>query len=323
MKVKIPLYVGMAAIAIIGILLIVITNNPQNDFQRIVNTVGTTLLAASIVSVILEVSSIKSMVNSSIKAMFEGDISLDGFSNDSLNKLNNKIAAKRSSVQIEGENMGSTIYACEPKLLDLLGGTYYSRHLCKTYLTMDPENGVINKKLVMDYEIVNNYENTNWVEHEFLVYNPKGGETDEVWKNNFSINKFIINETDLTNKAQDYLEIKPIPRKEHKYYETQISFKKELQKCKKHRIQLEFVYTIPITDKIQAFKVNKPAKSVEHTYVIVGPDKYNLTANAFTSFYCNENDEYKVEVLTDTDVKIRFNNWTLPGAGYVITIKES
>lgn len=322
---KIPLWAFVIIMVVIAIILILVSIDKNGYWYQVANVLGTTLLATAVVSIVLEYSSIKSTVNAAIKNMLEGDINLDSFSDNSLNRFGKKVAIQRSKLDIKEDDLDRSIYTLESQLLGLLDNTYYEYHNSTIYLNPDKDKNVIHKKVKMDYLIMNKYENENYIDHEFLVFNNPDDKNGDNWKENISINNFRINDTDLTNEAKSYLRIEKIPPKEHKYYQSKISFYRKLQDCKKHKVKLEFEYDIPITDNIQAFKVVKPAKRLEHTFIMTNEEnaeKLGFSANAFTSFYCSEGEKFKIEAMNDTDVKIRFEDWIIPGAGYVVIIKK-
>lgn len=337
-EVKMNLSTVTVFLIVMGISLIILANILLNVFTEeflskyyatrpildIANTIGNTLFSAGIVSILVEISTIKGIVLDALNKVLQGNIPLDSYSNDILYKLNKNIAAKRSSVDIE--KIGDSIYSMESNLIGLLDGLYYSYYNMSCEITPDEKLGVFKKMFTLDYEIVNDYEKDNQVCYTVQLYNINDNMTDLEKKKAFNIKKFIINNTDLSNEVEEYKEVIPITKK-HSPYQYFVRFKRKLQHCKKHKIHLEFEYDIPIEDMSQIFRLTFPCKSMSHEIYVNNENnsKWTVHGTAFVSFYCEENNDFGFHVTQkhDTNLQISFNNWCIPGAGYVVYLAKN
>lgn len=331
-KVSINLLTATNILIIAGLVFVVITNILLNVFSEnflskyyatkpildIVNAIGSTLLSAGIVSVLVEISTIKGLISDAFNNVLQGNIPLDSYSNKILTKINKQIAAKRGNVAFG--SIDDSIYSVEPKLIDLLDGLYYNYYNASYEITPDEERGVFKKFVTLDYEVVNECGKDNSVSHSIRLCNVKSNMTDEEKRNMFQIKSFTINKTDLTNEVDKYKNVVPIKEK-HSEYQYTVTFRRELQHCKYHKIHLEFEYDVPLKDTSQIFRLTYPSKSMIHEIYINNNMGYRwkIHGAAFVSFYCKEdnNHGFHVKQKHDSDLQISFNNWCIPGAGYV------
>lgn len=315
---------GLLCIIVVNILLNVISEDFFKKYYAtkpildIFNTIGSTLFSAGIVSVLVEISTIKSLVSDALDNVLQGSFSLDAYSNQVLKKINRQIAAKRGAVNLD--KIDNSIYSIEPKLVELLDGLYYSYYNMNYEITPDEERKVFKKYVTLDYEVINEYDKTNKVSYTIRLYNVNESMTDEDRKAAFNVKSFVINQTDLSSEVDEYKTVVLIKEK-HSEYPYAIKFERELQHCKKHKIHLEFEYEVPIYDTSQIFRITYPCKAMTHE-IYVNNEKgqsWNIHGAAFVSFYCKENNDHGFHVTQkhDTNLQIAFNNWCIPGAGYV------
>ncbi len=285
---------------------------------NIFNTIGGTLFSAGIVSILVEISTIKNLVSDALQNVLHGDIPFESYSPEVLQKINKQIAAKRGSVSFD--KIDNSIYSVEPKLIELLDGLYYNFYNMTFEITPDEKHGIFKKCVTLDYEVINEYDKDNKILYIIRLHNLNDTMTDYEKKKCFNVKKFVINKTDLTNEADEYKEIIPIKEK-HSEYQYAVKFYRELQHCRKHKIHLEFEYDVPIHDTSQIFRLTYPSKNMSHEIYINNEngEKWNIHGAAFVSFYCKEdnNHGFHVKQRHDTHLQISFNNWCIPGAGYV------
>ncbi len=315
---------GIVCIISSNILLNVFTDSffakyyATKPFLNIVSTIGNTLFSAGIVSVLVEISTIKNLVSNALENVLQGNISLDSYSNKVLKNINRKIAAKRGGIPLEG--VDNSIYSVEPKLIDLLDGLYYNYYNMTYEITLDNNMSVFKKYVILEYEIINEHDKNNKVSHSIRLCNLDKKMTDEEKKASFKIISFIINETDLSDEVEQYKKILPIKDK-HSEFQYVVKFERELQHCKKHKIHLEFEYEVPMEDISQIFRLTHPSKAMTHEIYINNDNgtKWSIHGSAFVSFYSKENNSqgFHVKKKHDTHLQISFNNWCIPGAGYV------
>ena len=183
------LTIGGVLLIIIGnILLNVFTDDFFNKYLvvkpilDIVVTLGSTLLSAGLVSILVEISTIKGIVSEALKDALDGKFPLEAYSNQVLGKINKRIAAKRGSVGIE--KIDNSIYSLEPKLIELIDGLYYNSYSAIYVITPDENNKVFKKSVTLEYEIVNEYEKSNYISYTIGLYNVDENMTDEEKKIN-------------------------------------------------------------------------------------------------------------------------------------------
>lgn len=294
------------------------TNSWIKPLLDIGNGVGSTLFSAGVVSVLVEISTIKSLVSDALDNVLQGRFPLEAYSPKVLANINKKIAAKRGKVQ--PEKIDDSIYSVEPKLIELLDGLYYTYYNASYEITPDEDRGVFKKYVTLDYEIINEHENVNRVAYDIRLYNVDESMSDDQKKAAFKVKSFRINETDLTSEADKYKTIIPI-REKHAEYQYAIKFDRELQHCVSHKIHFEVEYDVPIYDTSQIFRLTHPAKSMVHEIYVNNKTAHmwNIRGAAFVAFYCQENNNHGFHVTQkhETDLQIAFRNWCVPGAGYV------
>lgn len=321
---------GLLCIIVVNIMMNVISSDVFDNypilkpFLDIINTIGGTSFSAGIVSVLVEISTIKNLVSDALDSVLQGNFKLDVYSDQVLRKINKQIAAKRGSVAID--KIDDSIYSVEPKLVELLDGLYYTYYNVSYEITPDEENGVFKKYVTLDYMIVNEHEKPNRVAYSIRLYNVDDSMTDEQKKEAFKVKSFRINKTDLTDEADKYKTVFPIKEK-HSEYQYAIKFERELQNCKQHNIHLELEYDVPIYDTSQIFRLTYPAKSMVHEIYVNNKkaESWSIHGAAFVSFYCKENNEHGFHVTQkhDADLQIAFRNWCIPGAGYVAYLSKN
>lgn len=332
MNISVPVFA--ISLVVVGIVLFIFSSVQfenelwKNMGSRLVECIGTTCFSAGLISLFLEISTIKEVVNGALKDILNCNVPLEAYSDDKLRELEVRIAATRLGVE---ENfIKNSVYKMQEKLLLISNGLYYEFYMVKYYITPDEENRVFHKKVCMKYKIVNRFGNDNVIKHNFSLYDTKDKMTDEERKKKFKVNKFIINKDDMASEIEDCIEVIPIEKKENSVYQYNVKFMRKLQKCEEHTVTLEFEYDVPIDDLTQVFKLVLPCKSLEHTMImqnVKGKNQNNkewkLRASAFTSFYCNQNDEsgFNVEIEPGY-VKVNFRDWAIPGAGYVVFFNE-
>lgn len=321
-----PIATAVICIAI-GLLLVAVSliNGDQiwkEGIAKFISAVGTTLASAGMVSIFVEISTIKGIVADALKNVLRCEFPLESYSNDFLKTLTNNIAAQR--LKVDEEDVEHSIYnAMEERLLKAAEGLYYDYHNSTVYIYPTEKDGVFRKKVRLDYCIMNKYANPNKIFHQFSLYKIKDNMSEQEKKNNFKVNEFFINDTNLLDECEKYKRIDNIPNNENSTYQYNVCFERALQACKKHRVKLEFEYNVPITDLTQVFKITLPCKRLKHTLIMedeVGGSKWGLQASAFTSFFCSSDDKdsgFEVEHKNDKVTTINFDNWIIPGAGYV------
>ena len=299
-------------------------NDWRNIILKIFETISSTLFSAGLVSVVVEISTINSIVDKALNKIFKGDVPLESYSNDRLEHINNLIAANRGNVQIDF--IPNSIYSVEPQLIDILNGLYYEYYNATYILTPDEKNGVFKKNVTLDYEIKNLFDKDNKVCHKIALYD-NVSEIQEERGKCFHVNSFKINNTDLSSEANKYIKI--LDNKDrNSSYDYIVQFERELQHCKSHKIHIEFDYEVLMSDISQIFRLGYPCKSTQHSIYIINDhnmsgnqqSKWSIVGTGFTSFYYNGSPkkELRVKRPVDTNIEITFDDWCIPGAGYSV-----
>lgn len=335
--VKVKVKSVTAGLIILGLLFILLAQL-QVDLTKytywkvmsdLLSVIGTTLFSAGLVSVIIEISTIKNIVKIALNELLDCNFPLESYSDENLAYLNKRIASIRSERDMTVEYIENSIYSLEPKMLEMSSGLYYSHHIRHTTVIPDVKNNVFRKSVVLKYELINNFGLDNKIFHSFMLYDTSPNMTDEERKKKFKVTKFTINKDDLTGEVDNLISINSIKRSNKTTYEYEVIFNRKLQTCKKHKVTLEFEYEVPIFDVTQTYKANLPCKRLEHTTHIkmdvTTKEEWGLQGSAFTSFFCDTSEKdsgFEVEQNEDTLIKVNFNNWVIPGAGYVIYFKR-
>ena len=118
-----------------GLLLIIISKFASIQFKNdgcwnivfeIVEVIGTTLLSAGLVSVIVEISTIKSLVFNAFRNILSGDLILDGLNKNALMKLKYNIVLKL--LDNPKKDLNNSPYKYENNLLHSVNEKYYEHH---------------------------------------------------------------------------------------------------------------------------------------------------------------------------------------------------
>lgn len=319
----------------LGILCVLVANILLNAFSEeflkkyyatkpildFVNAIGSTLLSAGIVSILVEISTIKGLVSDALDNVLEGDIPLDSYSNSKLEHINNLIAAKRGDVDYNF--IKNSIYSIEPKLIGILNGLYYEYYNANYIIIPDQKNGIFKKNVTLDYKIMNLFDMDNKVSHSIALYDIIPNMTEEMRKKKFKVSKFKINNTDLSTEVDKYIKIVNVTEQDSSYQYI-VKFERELQHCKSHKIHIEFDYEVTISDISQIFRLSYPCKSTNHNIHIQNIKNSNgdwmIVGTAFTSFYYDKNNDQGMHIKRpiDTNIQICFDDWCIPGAGYSV-----
>ena len=139
--------------------------------SSLLEPVGTTLFSAGIVSVVVEISTIKNVVKTALNDILSGDFSLETFSKERLDKLSIRIASKRCGKDVDENYILDSLYILEPKMLESVSGMYYKKHKALYKIKPSSKRGVFVKRVELDYEIINPFELENQVIQRIQLYN--------------------------------------------------------------------------------------------------------------------------------------------------------
>ena len=321
-KVSISLNSICVIIILIGVLLIIITSVDIDNacwgwnhlFKNVVSSIGTTLVSAGLVSVVLEISDIKNSVSSAINKILQGEFSFKEYKNDKLVEANNKIALSRLKLDENNDDLQDSIYEFyEPKLLESVKSVYYKYHNAVFIITPMSESQLFKFNVECNYEIINRYKLPNMMRFKIKSYSTKKDKTE------FKLLKFQVNGRDEEcvpdiKKGEDSI-----------YYNTKINLKYDFGENEVTKVCLKYEYYSPMYDVRQSYKVTLPCQQLEHKIYMLqdienSDTQWKLEATAFSAYYINQkniDDKVRVEQAVEDSIKIKVDNWMFPGTGYV------
>lgn len=292
-------------------------------FFNIIESIGLTLLSVGLISLIMEISTIESVVKKAINNVLAIDFPIESYSESHLNKLKMKISTH--CLNCTENDLKKSVYQLEPNLLELTKSMYYEYHDIKCTVIPDDNNNVFIKKYKTKYKIINRCGIDNRVKIGISLYNLKPNMTEDERRDSVKFTKFLVNGVDLLHDSDLSIRIQSTNEDASYEYDYIYIFERPLQKCREHIVELEYEYKTLQNDLTQSWKLKYPCKKTEHTISIKGKNNWNLKANAFASFFHAgsklEND-FKIEQTVENQAKILFSEWTIPGAGYVVSYNK-
>lgn len=299
--------------------------------------IGLTLFSAGLISVLVEVSTITSVVQKALETLVQGNFPFNKFSNDRLLELNKQIAVKRSEKNdLKVEQLEKTIYCLEPELLNDSIGVYYEYHKDTTIIQPDESKHVFQKFVKLEYKLINRFKEPCSIRFCISLVNNSDNMTDEDIRKCFKINKFEIlcsgevesNEKELRNivierDLDNLVQIEAIEKKPYSTYNYLVKIEYPIENVATCVVKLMCSYEVPMSDPIQSFKLNHPCKEFEHN-IYVQKDNWEIMADAYTAFFfTDDNKEYQVTQDVPNSVSIVFKNWAVSGAGYMALLYEN
>ena len=304
------------------------TNSLENQnfilfFVKILDVIASSLFSAGLVSVIVEISTIKNLVSDAFNKILTCNFPLDNFNNDTLCSLNKGIASKLTGITTK--KIGNTIYRYEDNLINAVNQKYYEYHNMTYHIVPDEDNSCFKIKMKIECKMVNPSLTDNMFVLGMKLYKPKDNLTMKECLEELDITRFVINKKNIQIE-NNMINIEEVTHEtESKYYDYKIKLVKDLGNVIDNKIVIEFTYSVPIHDTCQSFKLSYPCKNLEHkVYInedINTGEKWKIKCNAYSTFYYKQDDDlsnYKVEQNNDTDVIIRFKDWAFPGNGYCV-----
>ena len=291
--------------------------------MQIVETIGITLFSVGSVSLILEISSIKSFIKNSILELFQGEFPLDSLSNNRLDDLHIKSASLRTVSKMNTDELKKSIYVFEKRLLDCADEIYHEYH--KQKCTIDILKDRFHKKYEMDYKLINKHGYDNKIDFSLMLFSDKTI-TDANISELIDISRFEVNGNDYLSEIKNCLSLEPVERGNSKKYDYKINFNFDLGKDKSNKVKMSIEYDVPLDDLSQVYKISRASKRLTHEVFINKNEtkvEYQLNANAFTAFFVSGNSEdsyFSVEQSVPKHIKISFDDWVVPGAGYVVNL---
>lgn len=321
----------------IGLSLLIIVNLVDANFinqywwlvalLKVLETIGGALFSAGLVSVIVEISTIRNLVSDAFNRLLKDDFPIDNWDRERLKAIKKKIDARL--VGISEERLGNSVYRYEENLEELASSKYYEYHNNTYHITPDSEHDCIHIKMKIDLRLVNRTTEDNVFRLKYKLYKVKENLSLEEFKAGIKFPKLKINDKDV-DITDDIIKVVPVDHKaESKYYDYKVIIEKPLT-GERNKVTAEICYDVPMYDICQSFKISLPTKNIEHKFYIY-PDcstkeKWVIRANAYSTFYHNQDDDrsnYKIEQEVDNSVRIIYKDWALVGNGYCVFYQKA
>lgn len=225
---------------------------------------------------------------------------------------------------IKLEDIDKTTYKYEQQLLDSVTSLYYEYHNVRYIIIPNEEKGIFHINAKVDYVIVNKFNEENYMRFKIKGYS--------LQKEDMTIDFKLIN-FEINDEQQDLskYEVEEIEKSTNDaYYDYKIKINTNLGKGRKVKVKLDYEYVVPIYDIKQSYKITYPCKRLQHEVYIkqdkISNDKWTVSASAFATFFNKQkrfDDKFKVEQTLENSLKILFDEWVLPGAGYVTVYSKN
>lgn len=284
------------------------------------------LFSAGLVSVIVEISTIKNLVADAFSKILGGNFPLDGLDERTLKKIRRNVISNLTKVP--EDDLKNTVYRYEDNLVKLINSKYYDEHKITYHITPDEKNNCFHVKTSFQVKIINKMMVDNSFDIHLKLYKLQKELTLDDCMEKLKIEKFSINGNDVNTK--DCIHFEPVLHNtESTFYDYKVTISKNLTKTN-NNVFCKFSYDVPFHDKCQSFKISLPCKKLEHK-CFIEPDiqtheEWKIHAKAYSTFYHKQNDEgsnYEVEQNIDSSVIIRFKDWALVGNGYCVFFEKN
>ncbi len=288
-------------------------------------SIGSVLLSSGLISLLMEISTIQNTVSLAIQNLIKGEIDFSNYSKKELDRISKKVAVARTDCNMTENELKNSLYKYEENLLGLLGQPYYDYQKCKTVLYPDSTKEVFKKKVETEYKIINRSKKGSDVVMNWAIYEKDLKDEKQI------LEKFKVGELMICGKKYsqgeicDLKSIRKVKEENYDTYDYIISLNLPYKEEEIYTVKYKIEYEIPYSDITQIYKMTRPCKNLQHEFFmkkdIHNKDVWKMDGNAFTTFF-EENEEefprFKVDQIVDETIKISFDEWALPGAGYVI-----
>lgn len=277
------------------------------------NNAGTTLLVAGIISFFIEISTLRSFFQDSMKNILNDDFPLDAYSEENLEHFKYMISAHLVNKGTE-ELLKDTIYSYEKNLLEMATERYYEYHKLKSVIKPDRQNDEFLEECIVDYKIVNLCQKENKIQLLYRIY--ASSESDA--RRRYKIIKLSIN--GKPQKIDDIVQYEKITTlDESNFYDYKIKLTLNLGSEKSVIVHMEYEQVEQLYDRFHSYKITLPCKKLQHEIRINGG--WELTGTAFTAFYFSQKNPdavFSVHKIARDSIRVDFNDWVLPGGGYAL-----
>ena len=297
-------------------------------FLDIIKLLSGIVISSGFISLLLEISTIKNTVFDVFNRFLNADFDLSNYSIETLRNLHKKIIIQYNKGKLTLDMLNNSVYTLEEHVNSLLTGLSHDFHDVTCYVTPLENENIFIKKFKWRYNIRNDYKLKNKVYFEVsLPFEPSVVDANAKLEK-LHITKFAINGTDLLNEVPKCKKVIDIVDHEHNVYAFKVIFERELQECQTHLIEMDYDIKIPMNDFRQVYRLKLPCKKLTHRIHLDGGDysKWQLSVSGFAPFFHADSkieDKFKVFESTKRSAEVLFDNWVLPGAGYVVTFRKN
>ena len=227
-------YLVQIFIVILGIAMIVISDYTYSSpwpwwkdwGNKVINSLGCTIVAAGGVSIMLELSTIKSYISQAFHNILFCKFPIEQYQKGELLELKNSIAQYIINTHHKEQDLDTTLYKFEKLLLELSCKDYYLYHKSNIVLEPDSKQQVIHKKATIEYCLINQTSPHCNAEFSWSILAPKGIATEADILNGFKINKLTVcGKTYEPNEYKKFLSINKLQPPTYSLYDYSIKVK--------------------------------------------------------------------------------------------------
>ncbi|KUO58915.1 MAG: hypothetical protein APF84_14395 [Gracilibacter sp. BRH_c7a] len=329
-----PVPLGFLLIGLGGLIYFFLFNYSTDSDPNFLIEIGKVLCSVAIssgfIGLLLEVKTIKSIILSVLNTILDGDYKLDSYSIEKLHSIKKRVIIAEHNKKFSEQELENSIYALEDNINTLITNRYYELDETFCWIEPDDEEKIFNKRFKRKLIISNKYSDNNIFKMTLKLVRE---EDDTDYINWLSFKEFkVYNDTsgdpqDLKEEIQRMIKVEKLPEDDRSPYTHILTVEKQLDGNKKVTVFIEYQYSSPMTDFTQTFKSILPCKEFCHKVFIDGKYDNNWTfaINGFAPLYfpgSNISEKFKVDVHTNKSGEVIFNNWCLPGTGYVVSLRR-
>jgi hypothetical protein len=287
-------------------------------------------ISTGFIGLLLEIKTIKSTMLTVLNTILDGDYKLDSYSIQKLHSIKKRIIIAEHNNKFTESELENSIYALEKNINSFITSKYYELDETCCWIEPDEEKKIFKKRFKRKLIICNKYSDGNVFKMTLKLVKAKYDKDYENWLifKEFKVYTDTSQEPqDLKQQIQDIIKIEELPEDDRSPYTHKLSVERQLDGNQKLTVFIEYQYCSPMTDFTQTFKSILPCEEFCHKVFIDGKYDNNWTfaINGFAPLYypgSNLSEKFKVDVHTNKSGEVIFNNWCLPGTGYVVSLRR-
>lgn len=329
-----PVPLGFLLIGFGGLIYFFLFNYNTGGNPNFLIEIGKVLCSVAIssgfIGLLLEIKTIKSIILSVLNTILDGDYKLDSYSIEKLHSIKKRIIIAEHNKKFSELELDNSIYTLENNINALITNRYYELDETCCWIEPDDEEQLFKKRFKRKLIISNEYGDSNLFKMTLKLLRD---EYDTDYDNWLTFKEFkVYTDTsgepqDLKDEIQRIIRVEKLPEDDRSPYTHKLSVEKQLDGNQILTVFIEYQYSSPMTDFTQTFKSILPCKEFCHKVFIDGKYDNNWTfaINGFAPLYfpgSNLSERFKVDVHTNKSGEVIFNNWCLPGTGYVVSLRR-